>query len=211
LARIAAKLTTGVKLFDLELPKWDSIKHIAVKEAVLPFNKFPNEAIFLGPEMKSTGEVMGISNSFGQSFLRASISAGNKIPNTGTVFVSVNDPDKMNVINIVRDLVEFGFDIIATSGTSTELNKNGIQTKTIYKVGEGRPNIVDAIKNNDIKLVINTPAGSKSRFDEEAIGRACIRKGILVITTLSGAEAAVRAIRMVERDIEVKSIQEFHF
>ena len=88
---------------------------------------------------------------------------------------------------------------------------HGIQTKTIYKVGEGRPNIVDAIKNNDIKLVINTPAGSKSRFDEEAIGRACIRKGILVITPLSGAEAAVRAIRMVERDIEVKSIQEFHF
>ena len=211
LARIAAKLTTGVKLNDLELPKWHSIKHIAVKEAVLPFNKFPNEAIYLGPEMKSTGEVMGISNSFGQSFLRASISAGNKIPNRGTVFVSVNDSDKINVINIIRDLVEFGFDIIATSGTSIELNKNGIQTKTIYKVGEGRPNVVDAIKNNDIKLVINTPAGSKSRFDEEAIGRACIRKGLLVITTLSGAEAAVRAIRMVEKDIEVKSIQEFHF
>ena len=211
LARIAAKLTVGVKLPDLELPKWDSIKHIAVKEAVLPFNKFPNEAIFLGPEMKSTGEVMGISSSFGQSFLRASLSAGNKIPNKGTVFVSVNDSDKINVISIIRDLVEFGFDIIATSGTSSELNRNGIQTKTIYKVGEGRPNVVDAIKNDDIKLVINTPAGSKSRFDEEAIGRACIRRGILIITTLSGAEAAVRAIRMVERDIEVKSIQEFHF
>ena len=211
LAKIAAKLTTGVKLEDLRLPKWENIKHIAVKEAVLPFNKFPNEAIYLGPEMKSTGEVMGISNSFGQSFLRASISAGNKIINSGTVFVSVNDSDKINVINIIRDLVEIGFDIIATAGTSRELNKNGIQTKTIYKVGEGRPNVVDAIKNDDIKLVINTPAGSKSRFDEEAIGRACIRKGLLAITTLSGAEAAVRAIRMVEKDIEVKSIQEFHF
>ena len=203
-------MATGIKLNDLELPIWDSIKHVAVKEAVLPFNKFPNETIYLSPEMKSTGEVMGISMTFAQSFLRATISAGSNIPSVGKVFISVNDNDKMNVINIARDLAEAGFDLIATSGTANELNKNGIQSEKVYKVGEGRPNVVDGIKNNEIKLVINTPAGAKSRYDEESIGRACIKKGILAITTLSGAEAVVRAIRMLEKKVEVRSIQEFH-
>ena len=210
LARIAARLATGIKLNDLKLPIWDSIKHVAVKEAVLPFNKFPNETIYLSPEMKSTGEVMGISMTFAQSFLRATISAGSNIPSGGKVFISVNDNDKMNVINIARDLAEAGFDLIATSGTANELNKNGIQSEKVYKVGEGRPNVVDGIKNNEIKLVINTPAGAKSRYDEESIGRACIKKCILAITTLSGAEAVVRAIRMLEKKVEVRSIQEFH-
>ena len=210
LARIATKLANGVKLKDMDLKQWDKIDHIAVKEAVLPFNKFPSESIFLSPEMKSTGEVMGISDTFGQSFRRASISAGNIIPDSGTVFVSVNDADKMDVIPIARDLHEIGFKVVATIGTTTELMRNGIPSESVYKVGEGRPNVVDGIKNDEINLVINTPLGAQSRYDEEAIGRACIQKGIVAITTLSGAEAAVRAIRLANRKITVKSIQEYH-
>ncbi|HIB60374.1 MAG TPA: carbamoyl-phosphate synthase large subunit [Candidatus Marinimicrobia bacterium] len=210
LARIATKLAIGVKLKDMDLKQWDKIDHIAVKEAVLPFNKFPSESIFLSPEMKSTGEVMGISDTFGQSFRRASISAGNIIPDSGTVFVSVNDADKMDVIPIARDLHEIGFKVVATIGTTTELRRNGIPSESVYKVGEGRPNVVDGIKNDEINLVINTPLGAQSRYDEEAIGRACIQKGIVAITTLSGAEAAVRAIRLANRKITVKSIQEYH-
>ena len=209
LARIAAQLATGKKLADYELKSWDTNNHIAVKEAVLPFNKFPQESIFLSPEMKSTGEVMGISSTFGESFRRAIISSGNKIYHDGTVFISVNDPDKLNVIPIARDLQEIGFKIVATSGTARELQRNGIPVVSVFKVGEGRPNILDHIMNNDIQIVINTPLGSQSRFDEESIGRACIQKGIMAITTLSGANAAVRAIRSRQK-IKVKSLQDYH-
>ena len=209
LARIAAQLATGKKLAEYELKPWDRNNHIAVKEAVLPFNKFPKESIFLSPEMKSTGEVMGISSTFGESFRRAIISSGNKIYHQGTVFVSVNDPDKLDVIAIARDLQEIGFKIVATSGTARELQRNGIPVDPVFKVGEGRPNILDHIMNNDIQIVINTPLGSQSRFDEESIGRACIQKGIMAITTLSGAEAAVRAIRSRQK-IQVKSLQAYH-
>lgn len=209
LARIAAQLATGKKLAEYELKPWDRNNHIAVKEAVLPFNKFPEESIFLSPEMKSTGEVMGISSTFGESFRRAIISSGNKIYHQGTVFVSVNDPDKLDVIPIARDLQEIGFKIVATSGTARELQRNGIPVDPVFKVGEGRPNILDHIMNNDIQIVINTPLGSQSRFDEESIGRACIQKGIMAITTLSGAEAAVRAIRSRQK-IQVKSLQAYH-
>ena len=209
LARIASKLAVGEKLKDMNLNAWDELNHIAVKEAVLPFNKFPEESIFLSPEMKSTGEVMGISYSLGESFRRATISAGSEIPETGQIFISVNDQDKLTAIPLVRDLHEFGFKIIATSGTARELNRNGIPAKSIFKIGEGRPNVVDGIKNNEIDLVINTPLGAQSRYDEESIGRACIQKGIMAITTLSGADAAVRAIRS-KRKIVVKTIQEYH-
>ena len=209
LAKIAAQLATGKKLREYELKPWDTNNHIAVKEAVLPFNKFPEESIFLSPEMKSTGEVMGISSTFGESFRRAIISSGNKIYHQGTVFISVNNPDKLDVIPIARDLQEIGFKIVATSGTARELQRNGIPVDPVFKVGEGRPNILDHIMNNDIQIVINTPLGSQSRFDEESIGRACIQKGIMAITTLSGAEAAVRAIRSQQK-IQIKSLQAYH-
>lgn len=209
LARVAVQLAVGEKLKKFNLEQWDNINHIAVKEAVLPFNKFPEESIFLSPEMKSTGEVMGISETFGESFRRATISAGNNIPESGRIFISVNDQDKLNAISLARDLFEIGFEIIATSGTALELKRNGIPAESIYKVGESRPNVVDGIKNGEIQLVINTPLGAQSRYDEEAIGRACIQKGIMAITTLSGAEAAVRAIRS-KRKIVLKSIQEYH-
>ena len=210
LARIAAQLAVGATLDQFQLKDWDSSKYVAVKEAVLPFNKFPEESIFLSPEMKSTGEVMGISTTLGESFRKASISAGNIIPNQGTVFISVNNADKLDVIPIARDLVEMGFNLIATSGTAKELERNGLKAISVFKVGEGRPNIVDSIKNNELSLVINTPMGARSRYDEEAIGRACIQHGILAITTLSGANAAVRAIRLASRPIEVDSIQNYH-
>ena len=209
LAKIAAQIATGKKLKEFNLPSWDVINHVSVKEAVLPFNKFPEESIFLSPEMKSTGEVMGISKTFGESFKRAIISSGNKIFYKGKVFFSINDPDKLNAIPIARDLQELGYKIVATHGTSRELNRNGIPSKTVFKVGEGRPNILDHIMNNEIQMVINTPLGSKSRYDEEAIGRACIQKGIMAITTLSGANAAVRAIRSRKRKV-VKSLQSYH-
>ena len=211
LARIASQLSTGANLSEFDLKAWDCHHHVAVKEAVLPFNKFPEESIFLSPEMKSTGEVMGISNTLGESFRRASISAGNNIPNSGTVFLSVNDSDKLNVIPIARDLHEIGFKLVATSGTAKELMQNGLQVESIFKVGEGRPNVVDWIKNDEIDLVINTPMGAQARYDEESIGRSCIQKGIVAITTLSGAEAAVRAIRLSNKTIHAHSIQEYHF
>ncbi len=210
LARIASQLAVGAKLSKFELKPWDGNSHVAVKEAVLPFNKFPEESIFLSPEMKSTGEVMGISNTLGDAFKRASISAGNVIPSFGTVFLSVNDADKLDVIPIARDLKEIGFDLVATAGTAKELRRNGIYAVAVFKVGEGRPNVVDGIKNGDINLVINTPMGAQARYDEESIGRACIQKGIVAITTLSGAEAAVRAIRSSNKKIKVRSIQDYH-
>ena len=211
LARIAAQLAVGAKLSDFELKPWNSSSYVAVKEAVLPFNKFPEESIFLSPEMKSTGEVMGISKTLGESFLKASISAGNPLPKTGKVFISVNNADKLDVISIARDMAEIGFELVATAGTARELEKNGIPVSSIFKVGEGRPNVVDGIKNGEISLVINTPMGAQARYDEEAIGRACIQKGILAITTLSGASAVVRGIRSASNRIEVRSIQEYHF
>ncbi|MFQ6608244.1 MAG: carbamoyl-phosphate synthase large subunit [Fidelibacterota bacterium] len=210
LARIAVKLAVGEKLENMDLQAWDNIKHIAVKEAVLPFNKFPEESIFLSPEMKSTGEVMGISSTFGGSFRRATVSAGNVMPTKGSVFISVNDQDKMNTIPLARDLSEMGFDVVATAGTARELKRNGIPARSIFKVGEGRPNVVDGIKNGEIQLVINTPLGEKSRYDEEAIGRTCIQKGIMAITTLSAAAAAVRGIRMMQKEkMDVSSLQEY--
>ena len=210
LARIASQLALGVSLSKFDLKPWDNNPYTAVKEAVLPFNKFPEESIFLSPEMKSTGEVMGISETLGESFRRALISAGNRIPVNGNVFISVNEKDKLDIIPIARDLAEIGFHIIATSGTKKELQKNGIRASSVFKAGEGRPNIVDEIKNENVQLVINTPMGARARYDEESIGRTCIQKNILAITTLSGAGAVVRSIRLDSKRIEVKSIQEYH-
>jgi carbamoyl-phosphate synthase large subunit len=160
--------------------------------------------------MKSTGEAMGISSTFGDSFARATIAAGSAFPKSGKIFISVNDNDKLSVIPIARDFREMGFDIIATDGTSKALRRNGIQAEMVYKVGEGRPNVVDGIKNGEIKMVIDTPLGQQSRYDEEAIGKAAIKKGIPLITTLSGASAAVRALRTGSNSMEVRTLQEYY-
>jgi len=176
---------------------------------VLPFNKFPNERVFLGPEMKSTGEVMGLAHSLGNAFLRALLSSGQALPERGAIFVSVNEHDKMSVIPIARDWIELGFKIIATEGTARALKRNGIPAKRIHKVGQGRPNVVDLIKNDEIQIILNTPLGKRSRFDEEAIGRAAIRYGIPIITTLSAAQAAIRAIRS-KGEISVCPLQAYY-
>ena len=209
LARIATGIVLGKTLSDYKLSEFSTNGHIAVKKPVFPFNKFPEENVFLGPEMKSTGEVMGVAPRFGDAFAKAITGDGQSLPTSGKAFVSVNDNDKMKVLPIVRDLAELGFEVVATEGTAKTCRRNGIRTEKIFKVGEGRPNAVDGIKNGEIQLVINTPLGAQSRYDEYAIGRAAIRARIPVVTTLSGAQAAVRAIRSTNIN-EVRSLQEIH-
>ena len=208
IAKIAAQLAVGASLKDFQFPDPVEGTHLAVKEAVLPFNKFPNEKVFLGPEMKSTGEVMGMADSLGSAFRKGLISAGTDLPVEGQVFISVNDRDKWTVIPIARDFLELGFSLAATSGTAKVLQQNGIPAETVFKVGEGRPNVADRIKNREIVLVVNTPMGSRSRADEAAIGRASIRYGVPVFTTLSAAQAAVRALRSSAKPV-VRALQDY--
>lgn len=190
LAKIAAKVMVGRTLEELGVREFDfrTLKHISVKEAVFPFSKFPRVPVFLGPEMRSTGEVMGISSALGAAIAKAQMSAGNTLPTEGTVFISVNKSDKNEItLSIVRDFVRLGFSIVATEGTSKFLNQNGIHCGFVYKVNEGRPNVVDLVKDGKIQLVINTPLGEESRYDEFSIGWAAIENKVSFITTLSAA------------------------
>jgi len=208
LAKYAAQLAVGVKITDLDLQRE---KHalIAVKKPVFPFNKFPGQNVFLSPEMKSTGEVIGLDSRLGAAYAKAELGAGNNLPTKGTVFMSVNDHDKQNLIDIARDYQETGFHIMATRGTAEALQANGLLVEAIHKVNEGRPNVVDHIKNGAIHLVINTPMGEAAREDEYAIGRAAIRYKIPAITTLSGARTAIRGIRRLALDdLPVMSLQD---
>ncbi|MCF7808654.1 MAG: carbamoyl-phosphate synthase large subunit [Candidatus Marinimicrobia bacterium] len=208
LARYAAQLATGVKLKDLNLNRSKKAL-IAVKKPVFPFNKFPQQSVFLSPEMKSTGEVIGLDTRLGAAYAKAEIGAGNHLPTSGTVFISVNDRDKNNTIDIARDFQEAGFKLMATEGTAEVLKENGLAVQTINKVNEGRPNVVDHIKNDEIQLVINTPMGEAARGDEYAIGRAAIRYKIPAITTLSGARTAIRGIRRLSSGkLPVASLQD---
>jgi carbamoyl-phosphate synthase large subunit len=187
------------------------IDHVAVKEAVLPFKRFYGTDTVLGPEMKSTGEVMGIDVDFGMAFAKSQVAAGQTLPFKGTVFISVMNKDKRHVVFIAKKLIDLGFHIVATRGTAKVLAKNGIPVDTVYKVNEGRPHIVDLIKNREIHLVINTPSGKKPRADEIAIRSEAVIHDIPCITTISGASAAVNGIEsMVRKGISVQSIQEYH-
>lgn len=214
LAKIAAKVMVGRTIEELGIRDFDfrSIKHIAVKEAVFPFSKFPKVPIFLGPEMRSTGEVMGISRAFGGAIAKAQMSAGNTLPTSGMVFISVNNSDKNEItLNIVRGFVKLGFSIIATEGTARFLNDNGITSERVFKVNEGRPNVVDLIKDGRIQLVVNTPLGEESRYDEYAIGWAAIENKVSFITTLSAAATAVKGIESQKGgSLTVNTIQEYH-
>ena len=207
LANIAAQLSVGKKLKDFKL-KNIRHKHVAVKKAVLPFKKFKNEKVFLGPEMKSTGEVMGINDNVGVALLKAMESDGYTVPKKGTAFISINKADRREALYAVRDLVDIGFDIIATEGTAQYLSKHGVSCKEIFKVGEGRPNVVDEILNDNVQFVINTPTGAKARYDEESIGRTSVMKNILTITTMPGARAAIEAISL-SGEVRVKALQEY--
>ena len=207
LANIAAQLSVGRKISDFNLNE-NRFKHTAVKKAVLPFKKFKDEKVFLGPEMKSTGEVMGIDTEPGIAFLKAMQSDGYTVPRSGTAFVSITDVDKKRALPIIKDLEKLNFTIIATKGTAEFLLENNINCSPVFKVGEGRPNVVDEILNDNIHLVINTPQGAQSRYDEEAIGKTSVMKNVLTITTLAGAKAAIEAMSNMNK-IRVAPLQEY--
>lgn len=212
IASVAAKLVVGRKLKEFELKNFEDLKYIGIKESVFPFQKFPRAKMFLGPEMRSTGEVMGISKSFGAAMAKAQESTGNLLPLTGNIFISLNNNDKkQKSIEILKSFVNLGFGIIATLGTNKFLNENGIKSKPVFKVGENRPDVVDMIKNGDINLVVNTPLGEDSRFDEYAIGWAAVQQKIPFVTTLSAASSVAEGIaRMKSSDLGVKSLQEYY-
>ncbi|MEO7357750.1 MAG: carbamoyl-phosphate synthase large subunit [Ignavibacteria bacterium] len=209
---IAAKIVTGKKLKDFKLLNFEDIAYIGVKESIFPFQKFPKVKMFLGPEMRSTGEVMGIAKTFGEALAKAQESTGSGIPVKGNIFISVNENDKKKkTIEIINKYVNLGFGIIATTGTSKFLNENGVNALQVFKVNEGRPNIVDKIKNGDIQIVINTPLGYESRFDEYAIGWAAVQHKIPFITTLSAANSFAEGIEKIkEGNLEVMSLQDYY-
>jgi carbamoyl-phosphate synthase large subunit len=211
LAKIAAKLMTGRKLNEFGLPSELKVNQFCVKSPVFPFARFQGVDTILGPEMKSTGEVMGVDDTFGKAYVKAQISAGSVLPKSGVAFISVNQHDKNFISKIAADLVEVGFKIIATRGTARVLRNSGIEVETVYKVNEGRPHIVDFLKSGKVNLVINTPLGRESFFDEKAIRRAAVNHRIPCITTIPGAAAAVNGIRAIRREnLDVKTIQEYH-
>jgi carbamoyl-phosphate synthase large subunit len=212
LAKIAAKVMIGKTLRELGVPLNPPPVHIAVKEPVFPFGKFPKAKVYLGPEMRSTGEVMAISDSFGEAIAKAFIGAGGNLPTSGGVFISVNGNDKnYRAVEVAKGFASLGFSIYATKGTAAFLGEHGIRHTAVYKVNEGRPNIVDYIKNKEIDIVVNTPMGEASRYDELAIGSASLEAKLPMITTISAAAAAVKGIQWIkERKSGVKSLQEYH-
>ncbi|MBW2027026.1 MAG: carbamoyl-phosphate synthase large subunit [Deltaproteobacteria bacterium] len=211
LARLATKVIMGMTLEELGLTKEAIPSHISVKESVFPFARFPGVDTILGPEMKSTGEVMGIDRSFGLAFAKSQLAAGQNIPSSGTVFISVKDEDKMALLEVAFTLYDLGFKIVATKGTSAFLLAHGIKNQRVNKVREGRPNIVDMIKNGEIDLVINTTSDKKAIAESYEIRRSALTFNIPYTTTLAGAKATALAIKaMNEGRLEVRTLQEYH-
>jgi carbamoyl-phosphate synthase large subunit len=211
MAKVAARIMAGRSLARQGITKDLEVTRIFVKESVFPFLKFPGADILLGPEMKSTGEVMGISIDFGIAFAKSQMASGFRIPTQGTVFISVNDFDKGGVLPHARALSAMGFRILATRGTAEFLSREGVASEMVFKVNEGRPNVVDFIKDGKISIVFNTPLGKESFFDDGAIRKSATLHGVLAVTTLTGAAATVRAIQAVrERAMDFLSLQEIH-
>jgi len=215
LAKMACRLMLGEKLRDLDLqlpPPGDSTAgHVSVKEAVLPFDRFPGADALLGPEMKSTGEVMGIAADYPTAFGKAQAAAGAELPTTGTVFITVTDSDKPAATQLAASLHDLGFEIVATGGTAQAIRRMGVPVERLKKISEGSPNVVDRIESGEVDLVINTPTGSGARSDGYEIRRAAVARGIPCITTMTGATAAQRAIRALRSgEPEVRSLQELH-
>jgi carbamoyl-phosphate synthase large subunit len=217
MAKIAARLMTGRKLREF-LPEYieqkrdlDTGSCYYVKSPVFPWNKFPGVDTVLGPEMKSTGEVMGVADNFGEAFAKAQIAAGQKLPTQGCVFVSVTDHDKPHVAEVARKFVDMGFKLVATAGTADVLEEAGMTVDRVYKVKEGRPNVVDLIKGDRIQLIVNTPQGPDPFFDEKAIRRAAVTGRIPTITTLAAARAAAEGIAALQRgEVNVRALQQLH-
>ena len=219
LAKVAARLMAGRKLKDMNLPVvvTNGVAEIvvrdyySVKSPVFPFNKFRGVDTILGPEMRSTGEVMGVAKSPGQAFAKAQLAAGQRLPRKGSIFLSVSDHDKRHCGPLAKELHSLGFRLIATRGTAAALEAAGVPSESVYKVNEGRPNIVDLVKTGKVDMVINTPLGRESFYDEKSIRRAAIRYNVPCITTLSAANAAARGIRaLIEQNLEVAPLQSLH-
>jgi carbamoyl-phosphate synthase large subunit len=217
MAKIASRLMTGRKLREF-LPEFidqkkdlDTGSCYYVKSPVFPWNKFPGVDTVLGPEMKSTGEVMGVADNFGEAFAKAQLSAGQKLPTQGTLFISVTDHDKPHVAEVARKFVDMGFKLVATAGTADLIEEAGMAVERVYKVKEGRPNVVDFIKGERIQLIVNTPHGQDPFFDEKAIRRAAVTARIPTITTLSAARAAAEGIAALQRgEVNVQALQQLH-
>jgi carbamoyl-phosphate synthase large subunit len=210
LAGYAARIMSGETLKGLNYTEEVIPIHIAVKEAVLPFEKFPGTDTILGPEMRSTGEVMGIDVEFGRAYAKAELAAGQKLPLTGKVFVSMSDRDKLTVVPVVRDFIDLGFKIIATSGTQKVLEEHGLVVESVLKLHEGRPHVVDIIKNGQIQLIINTPSGEEAQADGKLIRRTALAYKIGMVTTIAGAKATAAAIRSLQsQPLEVKALQDY--
>jgi carbamoyl-phosphate synthase large subunit len=211
LAKMAAKIMAGKTLVELGLTHEIIPKYTSVKDPVFPFAKFPGIRMYLSPEMRSTGEVMGIAENFPKALAKAHLAAGMQMPTTGGVFITVNDRDKSKITPIAKELSELGFIIYATEGTQKILVQNGIDAKHVFKIHEGRPNVVDRIKNKEIQLVINTPTGKAAKLDERYIGEAAMMYKIPLITTIPGAIGLVKGIKaIIEEKLEVTSLQEHH-
>ena len=210
LAKLAARVMTGAKLADLGFTREQTPKHWCVKEAVFPFARFPGATIVLSPEMRSTGEVMGLDADLGVAFAKAQAAAKPGLPVAGNVFLSVKDADKPLVVDTARQLVALGFSIYSTGGTAKVLAENGVPVTRLAKIDEGRPNPVDMIKNGQIQLIINTPAGQIPRQDENKIRAAAYAHSVCIMTTLTGAKAALQGIKALkQQQIGVKPIQAY--
>jgi carbamoyl-phosphate synthase large subunit len=211
LAKIACRLMLGERLADMQLDIARAPRHVSVKEAVLPFGRFPGADALLSPEMKSTGEVMGVAADYPTAFGKAQAAAGAELPRAGSVFISVTDGDKPAATQIAGAFHDMGFRVLATGGTAQAIRRMGVPVERILKVSEGSPNVVDRIESGEVAMVINTPTGSGARADGYEIRRAAVARGIPCITTLSGASAAQRAIRASRSgETEVISLQELH-
>ena len=211
LAKLATKVMLGKTLDELGFTKEIIPPYYCVKEAVMPFDRFENVDPVLGPEMKSTGEVMGIDKDLGAAVAKAQIAAGQKLPTEGTVFISVQDKDKDKALPIVRKFHSMGFTIMATRGTAQFLDENDIPTKIVKKVSAGRPHVVDAVTNNEIQLILNTGASSQTQRDGYEIRRAAIKYKIPYATTTDGARAICSAIEALQKEtLSVQTIQDYH-
>jgi carbamoyl-phosphate synthase large subunit len=210
LAKLASLIMSGKTLEELGFTQEVIPSHIAVKEAVLPFNKFPGTDTLLGPEMRSTGEVMGIDSDFGRAFAKAELAAGERLPLQGTVFVSMSDRDKAAAVPVAKEFIDLGFTVMATTGTGKALQEQGLDVELVLKLHEGRPHVLDAIKNQKIQLIINTPSGEEAHTDARLIRRTALAYKIPIITTIAGAKATVAAIRSLQNTtLDVKGIQDY--
>jgi carbamoyl-phosphate synthase large subunit len=211
LAKLAAKIMAGKTLPELGFTKEIVPKHFSVKEAVFPFLRYQGMDISLGPEMKSTGEVMGMDIDLGLAYAKSQMAAPPPLPKKGNVFISVKDSDKESVIPVVREFVKLGFGIISTSGTAEALVKAKIKVKKVFKLHEGRPNVLDRVKNGDISFIINTPSGKIPREHEVTIRNAALAQKIPIMTTVRAAQASANGIRSLQKSkLQVRSLQEYH-